>query len=110
VNFGGGVCVDPDVHEETEMSSMLESLFGLIELVVAVACFIIGTSTRTIRIPFILTFGAFLIAVTYRAGNPLGLLVSPGGWLMMDIGLVFAVLVGVLGAFIIGKKERRADQ
>ena len=77
-----------------------------IELVIVFALFVGGCWSGRVAVVFLPIIGVSLVVFAIRVGNPMALLVSGGGWLILDTMLVMAVLianVAVLIANITGK-------
>jgi hypothetical protein len=70
----------------------------LLEASIIIGCFALGCWKRKVAVLFLGTVGAFLAILASFVGNPMGLLASGGGWLMLDAVLFCAVmLANVLG-------------
>ncbi len=64
-----------------------------LELVIVVALFVGGCWSRRVAVVFLPVVGVSLMIFAIRIGNPVGLLASGGGWLILDTMLVIAVLI-----------------
>ncbi len=64
-----------------------------VEIAVVIACFAIGCRRRSTAELFLSIVAVFLAAFALFKGNPIGLLVSSGGWLILDAMLMSAVAV-----------------
>ena len=74
-------------------------MWVLFEFGVIIACFALGCRNRSVAVPFLIAIILYLIALKVVRGiNPVGLLVSFGGWLILDTGLIIAIVVSELAA------------
>ena len=64
-----------------------------LQMAIVIALFVSGCWSRRVAIVFLTVVGMSLIIFAIRFGNPIGLLASAGGWLILDTMLVIAVLV-----------------
>jgi hypothetical protein len=66
----------------------------LLELCVITACFALGCRRRNIAVVFLIIVAGFLsmFGLIVR-GNPIGLLASFGGWMILDSALLAAVVL-----------------
>lgn len=64
-----------------------------LELVIVFALFVGGCWSKRMAVVFLPVIGVSLLVFAVRVGNPMGLLVSGGGWLILDTMLVIAVLI-----------------
>jgi hypothetical protein len=64
-----------------------------LELGIMVALFVAGCWSRRVAGVFLSVVGVSLLMFAVRIGNPVGLLVSGGGWLILDTMLLIAVIV-----------------
>ena len=83
---------------------IIEQIWALLALLVMIALFVIGV--RTSPRGFLYTFIGFLLIFTITTGNPVGLMVSVGGWIFLDMMLAGAVLVAFGVAYIKGRGSR----
>ena len=84
----------------------------LSELIIIIALIAGGCWSRRVAIVFLPIIGASLVVFAIGMGNPIKLLVSGGGWLILDTILVSAVLIAnaaVLLAYI-ARKVRRVSK
>ena len=64
-----------------------------IELGIVFALFVGGCWSDRVAVVFLPIIGVSLTVFAIRFGNPMGLLVSGGGWLILDTMLVIALLI-----------------
>ena len=62
----------------------------LVELGIVFALFVGGCWSRRVAVVFLPVVGVSLVIFATRIGNPVGLLASGGGWLILDTMLVIA--------------------
>ncbi len=67
----------------------------LLELGLIVTLGIIGCRRRARAVAFLVITAVFLMVFAVTVGNPIGLLASGGGWIILDTALFAAVLVSV---------------
>jgi hypothetical protein len=65
-----------------------------LEIAIVIALFVCGCWSTRVAIIFLPLVGVSLLVFAIRFGNPLGLLVSGGGWIILDTMLVIAVVIG----------------
>ena len=68
-------------------------LFPL-ELIVVALLLVCGCWSRRVAVVFLTLVAVSLTIFAYRFGNPIGLLVSGGGWMILDAILAGAALIG----------------
>jgi hypothetical protein len=64
-----------------------------LEFGIVVALFVAGCWSRRVAGVFLPVVGVSLTIFAVRFGNPVGLLASGGGWLILDTMLVIAVVI-----------------
>ena len=67
-----------------------------LELGIVVALFVGGCWSRRVAVVFLPVSWRVIFAI--RIGNPVGLLASVGGWLILDTMLVVALLIANIGS------------
>jgi hypothetical protein len=79
-----------------------------IELGIVFALFVGGCWSGRVAVVFLPIIGVSLVVFAIRFGNPMGLLASGGGWLILDTMLVIAVLIANVTVLIanIARKVR----
>jgi hypothetical protein len=78
-----------------------------IELAIVLALFVGGCWSERVAVVFLPIIGVSLVVFAIRVGNPMGLLASGGGWMILDTMLVIAVLIANIAA-LIAKMTRKA--
>jgi hypothetical protein len=68
-------------------------MFLLIELAVVIGLLFAGCWSKRVAFVFLPVIGVSLTVFAIRYGNPIGLLASGGGWLILNTMLVVAVLL-----------------
>lgn len=63
------------------------------ELMIVIALFTGGCWSKRVAVVFLPVMAASFIVFAIGFGNPIGLLASGGGWLILDTMLVIAVLI-----------------
>ena len=69
-----------------------------LELVIVCALFAAGCWSSRVAVVFLPIVGVSLMIFAIRNGNPVGLLASGGGWLILDTMLVIALLIAYIAA------------
>jgi hypothetical protein len=87
---------------------IMEQAWGLLELVVMIALSVIGC--RVSPRGFLYTLLGLLIVFSLAIGNPVGLLVSGGGWMILDLVLIAAVLVAFGVAYFRDRGRRPTEE
>jgi hypothetical protein len=75
-------------------------MFLLLEAIIVFALFAAGCWSGRVAAVFLPVIGVSLIVFAIRFGNPMGLLVSGGGWLILDTMLVIAVIIANIAVLI----------
>lgn len=73
----------------------------LLETLIVFVLFAAGCWSGRRAVVFLPVIGVSLIVFAIRFGNPMGLLVSGGGWLILDAMLLVAVLVANAAVLIV---------
>jgi hypothetical protein len=71
-------------------------MFFLFELAVILAVFVYGCRTKRIAFFFLPIIAAAFASLGFLFGNPIGLLTSLGGWIILDVMLALAALLADL--------------
>ena len=74
-------------------------LFSL-EIAIVIALFACGCWSARVAVISLPVIAVSLIVFAIRFGNPLGLLVSGGGWIIQDTILVIAVVIGNITSWV----------
>jgi hypothetical protein len=74
-----------------------------LETIIVFALFAAGCWSRRVAVVFLPVVGVSLTIFAIRIGNPMGLLVSGGGWLILDTTLVIAVIIANIAVLIVSK-------
>jgi len=78
-------------------------MWMLLEASIVIGCFALGCRRRNTTVAFLLVVVGFLLTFGLFKFNPIGLLASVGGWLILD-----AVLIsGVISANVYGLWQSR---
>lgn len=64
-----------------------------VELIIVIALFAGGCWSERVAVVFLPIIGVSIAVFAIQFGNPMGLFVSGGGWLILDTMLVIAVLI-----------------
>jgi hypothetical protein len=73
----------------------------LLELIVVIAAFVLGCWTKGVAKFFLPMIATALTAFAILVGNPVGLLASFGGWIILDVMLAALVLLAHIANLII---------
>ena len=84
---------------------IVEQIWGLLELFAMIALSVIGYRANPRAFLCTLT-GLIIIFSLAVGGNPVGLLVSGGGWMILDLMLAAAALVAFGVQHIVKKRDR----
>ena len=76
-------------------------MFLLLETLIVFALFAAGCWSGRVAVVFLPVIGVSLIVFAIRVGNPIGLLVSGYGWLILDTMLLIAVLIANVAILIV---------
>jgi hypothetical protein len=74
-------------------STLNRNILLAFEFGIIIAAFICGCWTRRVAVLFLPMIAAALALFAILVGNPIGLLTSVGGWIILDLMLVLAALV-----------------
>ncbi len=81
-----------------ERGVAFRGMWILLEISIIILVFGLGCRRRSIAVVFLSVVVAFLAIFTLTVGNPVGLLASGGGWLILDTSLgLAAVAANLLG-------------
>jgi hypothetical protein len=64
-----------------------------LELAIVVALFVAGCWSKHVAVVFLPLVVVSLMLIAIRFGNPIGLLASGGGWIILDTMLAIAVVL-----------------
>jgi hypothetical protein len=82
------------------MSILILSMLQFLELGIIVAIFVLGCRTKRAAMYFLPLVVLELLLFDNLVGNPIGLLTSIGGWLILDSGLALTALIVNLPALL----------